>query len=56
MQAVANLALEPELNRALIAEGGNQLLLTLTRSKTPEVVHFAHVAQGNLEAAHALDR
>ena len=54
VQAVANLALEPELNRMLEAEGGHQLLLTLIRSKTPEVVHWAHVAQGNLEAASAL--
>ena len=38
----------------LEAEGVHQLLLTLIRSKTPEVVHWAHVAQGNLEAASAL--
>ena len=54
VQAVANLALEPSLNAMLAAEGGHQLLLTLTRSKSPEVVHWAHVAQGNLEAAKML--
>ena len=54
VKAVANLALEPDVNRMLEQEGGHQLLLTLIRSKTPEVVHWAHVAQGNLEAASAL--
>jgi len=54
VRAVANLALEPALNTALEQAGGPQLLLTLLRSPAPEVVHWAHVAQGNLEAASAL--
>jgi hypothetical protein len=54
VRAIANLALEPELNRMLEAEGVHQLLLSLVRSKHADVVHWAHVAQGNLEAASAL--
>ena len=54
VRAVANLALEPDLNKMVELEGGHQLLLTLARSKVPEVVHWSHVAQGNLEAASAL--
>ena len=51
---MVNLALEPELNRMIVAEGGTQLLVNLARSRNDEVAHWARVAQGNVEAAATL--
>eukprot|EP00966_Prymnesium_polylepis_P182099 4218217-Prymnesium_polylepis.1 len=54
VRAIANLALDPTLNLLIEGEGGSELLILLTRSKNAEVLHWARVAQGNLEAASAL--
>ena len=40
-RALVNLALEPQLNKMILAEGGAQLLLNLARSPHAEVAHWA---------------